>query len=67
MNHVLLFVIIDVLRSWGLADIGGTVRTRASQFLELVNNVPKPSGTHDPTTSYWAFTELTIWATLLLL
>lgn len=67
MNHVFLFFIVDVLRSWGLADLGGTVPTRASQFPELVNNMPEPSGTRTPDTSYWTFRELTTWATLLLL
>lgn len=60
MNHVFLFFIVDVLRFWGLVDLGATIPTRASQFLELVNNMPKDSGARAPTTSYQDFTELTI-------
>lgn len=43
-----LFFIVDVLRSWGLVDLGGTVPTRTSQFLELVNNMPKLPGACAP-------------------
>lgn len=54
MNHIFLFSIFHALMSWGLGDLGRTVSTRASQFLEIVNSAPvllskaNQSGAHTP-------------------